>query len=73
MKKIGVYLIIAGAGSILLNQFGYEFQWLLWVDNWGPAVGWGIRAGAIVVGVILFVIGVQQDQKPSALENSEAS
>lgn len=50
MKNIGVYLIIAGIGSILLNQFGYEFKLLMWIDNWGETVGWAIRVGAIVLG-----------------------
>ena len=57
MKKIGMYLIIAGIGSILLNQFGYEFKLLMWIDNWGETVGWSIRGGAIVVGAALFFLG----------------
>lgn len=57
MKKIGIYLIMAGIGSILLNQFGYEFRLLMWIDYWGETVGWAIRGGAIVVGAVLFFLG----------------
>lgn len=57
MRTIGIYLIIAGAGSILLNMIGFEFKLLMWIDNWGPTVGWAIRGGAIVVGAILFFLG----------------
>ena len=53
MKQIGIYLLIAGIGSILLNQVGLEFRLLSWIDNWGPNVGWGIRLGAIVIGFFL--------------------
>lgn len=57
MKRIGIYLIIAGIGSILLNQFGYEFKLLMWIDNWGDTVGWAIRGGAIVIGAALIFLG----------------
>jgi len=57
MKNIGIYLIIAGIGSIALNQFGYEFRLLMWIDNWGETVGWAIRGGAIVVGAALIFLG----------------
>ena len=54
MRTIGIYLFIGGVGSILLNQFGFEFVVLMWIDFWGEAVGWVIRGGAIVLGAILF-------------------
>ncbi|PWK52876.1 hypothetical protein [Pleionea mediterranea] len=60
MKSIGIYLVIAGIGSILLNQFGYEFKLLMWIDNWGETIGWLIRGSAIVVGAGLFFIGNKQ-------------
>lgn len=50
MRSIGIYLLIGGIGSIVLNQFGYEFIVLSWIDMWGEGVGWGIRGGAIVAG-----------------------
>ena len=63
MKNIGIYLIIAGIGSILLNQFGYEFKLLMWIDNWGETVGWAIRGGAIVAGAVIFFIGKNSGSK----------
>lgn len=71
MNKIGIYLVIAGIGSIILNQFGYEFSLLMWVDTWGETVAWAIRGGAIVVGAALFFFGMQQEQQEVAV-NSEA-
>lgn len=61
MKNIGMYLVIAGVGSILLNLVGYEFQLLMWIDNWGESVGWAIRGAAIVAGAALFFIGKNQE------------
>ncbi|MEL7310779.1 MAG: hypothetical protein AAFN07_04670 [Pseudomonadota bacterium] len=66
MKTIGLYLMIAGAGSIALNQFGYEFSLLMWIDNWGPTVGWAIRGGAIVLGAALFFFGKEESEPESA-------
>lgn len=57
MKNIGMYLVIFGVGSIILNQFGYEFSILMWIDNWGETVGWAIRGGAILAGAALWFFG----------------
>ncbi|MFK7888336.1 MAG: hypothetical protein AB8G16_15860 [Gammaproteobacteria bacterium] len=54
-------MAIFGAGSFVLNMMGREFSLLSWIDNWGPTVGIGIRAGLIVVGAILFFVGMKQE------------
>ncbi|MFT7561808.1 MAG: hypothetical protein ACI93R_003739 [Flavobacteriales bacterium] len=66
MKQIGLYLFIGGVGSILLNQFGYEFILLGWIDNWGTDIGWGIRGVAIVAGAVFYGLGVKQESADSA-------
>lgn len=57
MGRLGFNLILFGLGSILLNFFKYEFILLMWVDNWGPTVGWAIRIGLVGLGVVLVVLG----------------
>ena len=66
MKNLGIYLLIAGIGSILLNQVGYEFKLLMWVDNWGATTGWAIRGGAIAMGIVLFVAGIKSEASQTA-------
>jgi len=61
MKQTGIYFMIGGIGSILLNLIGYEFVLLMWVDNWGPTVGWAIRGAAIVIGAVLFFLGSKEE------------
>lgn len=61
MKSLGMWMAIFGAGSFVLNMMGREFTLLAWIDNWGPTVGTSIRGGLIVVGVILFVLGMKQE------------
>jgi hypothetical protein len=48
-------MVLFGAGSIVLGLVGYEFSLMMWVDNWGPGVGWGIRGALIVVGAVLWL------------------
>lgn len=68
MKKVGAYLFIFGVGSMILNFLHREFVVLSWIDNWGPNVGWGIRIGMVVVGVVLWVVG----RSPAASESQSA-
>jgi hypothetical protein len=65
MKQLGTWLMIFGLGSIALNFLGLEFTLLMWIDNWGPTVGWGIRAGLAAVGAVLFFLGMRQTQSPA--------
>jgi hypothetical protein len=57
LSSIGGFLALAGIISIALYLFGWNLRILLWIDTWGPSVGWSIRMGIMVVGLVLFVIG----------------
>lgn len=50
-------MVLFGAGSIVLGFIGMEFSLLMWVGNWGSAVGWLIRGALIFVGVALLLMG----------------
>ena len=54
-------MVILGVGSFLLNMVGIEFVILSWIDNWGPAVGIGIRVALIVIGAAMWFIGRKQE------------
>lgn len=57
MKNIGGLMVLFGAGSFVLGLIGYEFSLMMWVDNWGTTVGYGIRGALIVVGGALWLMG----------------
>ncbi|MDJ0847244.1 MAG: hypothetical protein QNK04_02575 [Myxococcota bacterium] len=61
MQGIGMLLVLLGAGSFVLNMMEREFTLLMWIDNWGPTVGTGIRIGMIVVGAGLWFVGKRQE------------
>jgi hypothetical protein len=65
MKSIGGYLFFFGLGSIILNFLDMQFRLLMWIDNWGSAVGWSIRIGLLVVGAVLWLLG-RSKQEPAA-------
>jgi hypothetical protein len=65
MKSIGGYLFFFGLGSIILNFLNMEFKLLMWIDNWGPTVGWSIRIGLLVLGAVLWLLG-RSKQEPAA-------
>ena len=56
MAGWGLTFIVMGLGSFLLNMIGVEFALLMWVDNWGPAVGAVIRLGFAALGVVMMVV-----------------
>ena len=56
-KKLGGYMFFFGVGSIILNLIGMQFIILVWIDLWGPVVGWIIRIGLTVGGGVLWLVG----------------
>ena len=61
MKNIGGLMVLFGAGSMVLGLIGYEFTWMMWVDNWGTTVGWIIRSALIAVGALLWFMDSGDD------------
>lgn len=61
MKSLGSTLFILGLGSIVLNLIHVEFLLLIWVDMWGPTVGWIIRIVMIAVGAAWF-FGAEEER-----------
>ncbi len=46
--------MVFGALSGVLSFFNSEFVLLTWIDSWGDAVAWFIRAGVIAIGGLLY-------------------
>lgn len=60
MKSIGMWMVILGLGSFLMNMAGMDFILVSWVDTWGEATGTVLRIVIAVVGAGLFVLGSRQ-------------
>jgi hypothetical protein len=52
MQKLGIYLMLFGIGSIILNSFGMEFRILFWLGE-----GYTSRIIITVVGLLLVIVG----------------
>ncbi|MEI9945090.1 MAG: hypothetical protein WDN26_12840 [Chitinophagaceae bacterium] len=57
MKNVGAALIIAGILLIVFKLAGCENEkpstLTDWMTNWGEKVEWAIKAGFIVLGIII--------------------
>lgn len=63
MKTIGTYLAIFGVASIILYFFDMQLKILMWIDEWGETTGWAIRIGLVVIGLVLFLVGKNQEEE----------
>ncbi|MGI9544472.1 MAG: hypothetical protein ACR2MX_14525 [Cyclobacteriaceae bacterium] len=68
MSRIGSYMAIFGAGSVILSFFNVEFRILMWIESWGPTVGWAIRIGLLVLGLVLIYAGRTKEAPESSSE-----
>jgi hypothetical protein len=54
MKELGLGLLLIGLVSLVLPLLGLKFMFLSWIEQWGPAVAWGIRGGITLLGLVLW-------------------
>jgi hypothetical protein len=57
ISTIGAVIAIYGITSSVLLFIGYTMRLLVWVDQWGSAAGWIIRAVLIAAGVVMYITG----------------
>jgi hypothetical protein len=63
MVGLGVLLIILGAGSMILQELGYEFRILSWATDYQPF------AGIVIALVGVAVLGVAIARKKKEKQN----
>jgi len=68
MSSIGLYMALAGIISTVLHFMNMNLKLLMWIDMWGPTVGWAIRIGLIVVGGALFLLGAKGGEEEASSE-----
>ena len=57
MKELGLGLLLVGLISLALRFINPAIQYvfLTWIDQWGSSVGWGIRLGLTLLGLLLWL------------------
>jgi hypothetical protein len=58
MTSWGVFLIILGAGSLLLPALGFQFRLMELVDDYQPYAGIAVAA----IGAVLVFLGMRRRQ-----------
>jgi hypothetical protein len=61
LSKLSIFLILAGLISSVLYLAHMNLRILMWIDEWGPDVGWMIRGGILAAGVALWVLSGRMD------------
>lgn len=70
MKILGSLLILLGIAAIVITQVELALPGVdmanQWINNWGMEIGWAIRGGLIVLGLLLWVVGSMGGSKSPA-------
>ncbi|HVK24685.1 MAG TPA: hypothetical protein VM677_25275 [Actinokineospora sp.] len=61
LRRIAVFLMFIGFGSVILYFMEYSFRIISWLDEYQPFAGGAIGA----LGVVLMVITVVAAKKPA--------
>ncbi len=57
IASIGLFLLLAGVISGVLQLIGFELRIFRALNEQPPLVAWGVRGGAIAVGAVLMLLG----------------
>ena len=57
MRGLGGFLFIAAIASAILPMMDRQLIVFMWIDNWGPGVGWALRGVIAIVGAVMFIKG----------------
>ena len=66
-----MYVALFGVLAIVLPFFDLQLRLLGWIDNWGETTSWMIKIGLIVVGGLLFFMGMKNDTNASTESQGE--
>jgi hypothetical protein len=60
ISSVGVFLVIAGVLSCVLQIVGYELRSLRALNEAPPLIAWGVRIALIIGGIVLFLLGPKE-------------
>jgi hypothetical protein len=63
MRVLGVLLLLFGIFTFVAYFAGFGAEAVAWIDTWGAGAGWGIRAGAVALGLLLIKMGGKDKKK----------
>lgn len=63
MRILGLLLLLFGVATLVVHFMNLQVDQLAWIGNWGEGAAWGIRGGAVVLGLILLASGKKKDGK----------
>lgn len=71
LANIGGFLAISGIISTILYLIDIDVSILNWIDSGGAMLGWIIRLGLIIMGVLLFFLAGNRSEDDVVAEEDE--
>lgn len=62
MRLLGVVFLLFGIAATVCHFMAVDTGLLNWVNNWGEGAAWGIRGGAIVLGLLMAAKGKKKQK-----------
>jgi len=63
MRQLGLVLLLLGLASIVVHFLNMDLRVLHWMDTWGEGPAWGFRAGVVVLGLLMVMVGKPKQSK----------
>lgn len=72
LKNIGSFAFIIGILAIVLNYMDRVPTILTWIYNWGEDTANFIKSGLVILGAILWGLGMYLEKNSSKIEENAA-
>lgn len=63
MRALGFLVLVFGIALFAIHFLEINVEFLQWVNTWGDSAAWGIRGGAVLLGLLMMAGGKKKDGK----------
>ena len=62
MRLLGWVFLLFGVAACVVHFMAIDTPVMNWINNWGTGAAWGIRGGAIVLGLLMAAKGKKKQK-----------
>ncbi len=63
MRALGFLVLLFGIALFAIHFLKVDVEFLQWMNTWGDGAAWGIRGGAVLLGLLMMAGGKKKDGK----------
>ena len=56
-EQLGILIALFAVASMVMWIANLNFRIFIWIDMWGPEIGWGIRIAIAAIGIYIYRTG----------------